>query len=237
MSDTAIEKRNKKSKRILTIIVGGFIAYTTWQAIVLRYIPVLITPVMVINQIEHPTEALHKTWVPLSKISPNMAYAVISAEDNLFFSHYGFDFTSIKKAIRFNERKQGRKIRGGSTISQQTAKNVFLTHHRSYVRKILEVYYTVLIERIWGKERILEVYLNVVEVGKSIYGIEAGAQEHFNKSASRLSRGQAARLAAVLPAPRRFNASRPSAYVMHRQYLIQSLMYKVPRIPLYEKKR
>lgn len=235
MSNSDTTKPKSNSKRIFTIIVAGFIAYSTWQAIVLRYVPVIITPAMIINQIEHPTERLHKTWVPLSRISPNMAYAVISSEDNLFFSHYGFDFTSIKKAIRFNERKHGRKIRGGSTISQQTAKNVFLTHHRSYIRKAFEAYYTVLIERVWGKERILEVYLNVVEVGKSIYGVEAGAQEHFHRSATRLSRGQAARLAAVLPAPRKFNASRPSRYVMHRQNLIQSLMYKVPRIPLYDK--
>lgn len=235
MSETVQKKEGPGFKRLFIIVVGGFIAYTTWQAILFKYIPVPITPAMIINQIEHPTERLHKTWVPLSHISPNMAYAVISSEDNLFFSHYGFDFNAISKAIRFNERKQGRKIRGGSTISQQTAKNVFLIHQRSYVRKALEAYYTLLIERVWGKERILEVYLNVVEVGKSVYGVEAGAQQHFHRSASKLTRGQAARLAAVLPAPRRFDASHPSGYVMRRQYLIQSLMYKVPRIPLYDK--
>lgn len=222
-------------RRFLFIAVGGFLAYTTWSAVLLRYIPVWVTPVMLLNQVEHPGERLKKEWVPLRKISPNMVYAVISSEDNLFFEHAGFDFKSIQKAMRFNERKKGRKIRGGSTISQQTAKNVFLTHHRSYVRKAMEVYFTLLIERIWGKERILEVYLNVVEVGRSVYGVEAGAKHHFRKTAAKLSTAQAARLAAVLPAPRRFDASRPSAYLLRRQSLIQSLMHKVPRVPLYEK--
>ena len=153
----------KRKKKILFIIVGGFVAITTWQAIFYKFFPVIVTPVMVINQIEHPTELTFKRWVPLSQISSNMVLAVLSSEDNRFFQHCGFDFKAIRLAASFNDRKNGRKVRGGSTISQQTAKNVFLVHNRSYLRKAIEVYYTIMIERIWGKERIMEVYLNIIE--------------------------------------------------------------------------
>jgi monofunctional biosynthetic peptidoglycan transglycosylase len=158
---------------------------------------------------------LHKRWKPLSAIAPALAQAVIAAEDAKFCEHHGFDIEAIQKAMAANERRPNR-IRGGSTISQQTAKNVFLWPGRSYVRKGLEAYFTVLIEALWGKPRILEVYLNVAEWGPGTYGAEAAAQRYFHTSAAKLSRAQAARLAAVLPSPLRYQAVQPGPYVARR---------------------
>jgi len=148
-------------------------------------------------------------------LGSNLGLAVIAAEDQRFGQHHGFDLEAIEKAIEHNEK--GGKVRGASTISQQTAKNVFLWPARSWVRKGLEVWFTLLIELVWGKERILEVYQNIAEFGPGIYGAEAAAQQFFGKSAQKLSRSEAALLAAVLPSPRRYSAARPSAYVQRRQ--------------------
>ena len=183
--------------------------------------PVYITPLMITRSIENDDEMQHK-WVPIEEISENMALAVISSEDNLFMSHSGFDFDQIQKTIEEAE-KTGRQ-RGASTISQQTAKNVFLWNGRSWVRKGLEAYFTVLIELIWGKERIMEVYLNSIEMGPGIYGAEAVAQAHFGKSASKLTRREAALIAATLPNPLKYSSKNPSKYMRKRQRQITRLM-------------
>ena len=183
--------------------------------------PVYITPLMITRSIENDDEMQHK-WVPIEEISENMALAVVSSEDNLFMSHSGFDFDQIQKAIEEAE-KTGRQ-RGASTISQQTAKNVFLWNGRSWVRKGLEAYFTVLIELIWSKERIMEVYLNSIEMGPGIYGAEAVAQAHFSKSASKLTRREAALIAATLPNPLKYSSKNPSKYMRKRQRQITRLM-------------
>jgi monofunctional biosynthetic peptidoglycan transglycosylase len=174
-------------------------------------------------------EGLSKDWVAYDEISPNLARAVIAAEDAGFCAHWGFDFKAIQKALAHNE--DSKRLRGGSTISNQTAKNVFLwpgdTRLSRYARKAIEPYFTVLIELMWGKRRVLEVYLNVVEWGPGIYGAEAAARHHFDKPASKLSRREAALLAAVLPNPRRLSAGRPSAYVARQAGAIQRRMSDV----------
>ncbi len=165
-------------------------------------------------------QGLDYRWRSLDEISPRLVAAAIAAEDARFCSHPGFDFEAIEQAMKANE--QGRRMRGGSTISQQTAKNVFLWPGRDWVRKGLEAGYTVLIETVWGKRRIMEVYLNVAEMGPGIYGAEAAAQHWFGKSASDLSSREAARLAAILPSPRRYNAGSPGPYVRRRASRIQA---------------
>ncbi len=165
-------------------------------------------------------QGLDYRWRSLDEISPRLVAAAIAAEDARFCSHPGFDFEAIEQAMKANE--QGRRMRGGSTISQQTAKNVFLWPGRDWVRKGLEAGYTVLIETVWGKRRIMEVYLNVAEMGPGIYGAEAAAQHWFGKSASDLSSREAARLTAILPSPRRYNAGSPGPYVRRRASRIQA---------------
>ena len=169
---------------------------------------------------EGQTVKLKSKWISMPDISPNVPLAVVASEDNLFLEHSGFDFESIEKAREFNQQKIGKKVRGASTISQQTAKNVFLWPQRSWLRKGLEVYFTVLIEFVWGKKRILEVYLNVIETGKGIYGVEEASELNFGKPASKLTRGEAALIAAVLPNPLRWNPSSPTPYIIGRQQWI-----------------
>jgi len=216
---------------IRNFIIYFFVISIVW-VVLARFLPVLVTPLMVIRSFESVLQGEmpknSKIWVPISEISPNMVQAVVASEDNLFLHHNGFSFKSISKA--FERNQQGKRLRGGSTISQQTAKNVFLFPNRSYLRKGLEAYFTVLIELIWSKERIMEVYLNVIETGKGMYGVEAAAEEHFGTTASRLTRQQAALIAACLPNPIRFNAGHPSGYIQHRQSAIVSLMGKVEQV-------
>ncbi len=157
-----------------------------------------------------------KEWKDSEEISPYLLLAVVSSEDQNFMKHSGLDFGAIEKAVKFNEEHTTRK-RGASTISQQTAKNVFLWPNRSWVRKGLEVYFTFMIETFWGKERILEVYLNSIEMGKCTFGAEAAAQKHFKKSAKQLSKSQAAFIAACLPSPRKSNPAKPSSYLIKRR--------------------
>ncbi len=164
-----------------------------------------------------------RDYVCRKSISPNAKLAVIAAEDQLFPDHHGFDWKSIKKARRYNARKPGR-IHGASTISQQVAKNVFLWQGRSWIRKGLEVYFTFMIELIWGKKRILEMYLNQVEMGEGVFGIEIASQQYFNKSAKNLSRQEAALIAACLPNPKRFRVNAPSGYISGRAGKIMSQM-------------
>ncbi|MBV2168591.1 MAG: monofunctional biosynthetic peptidoglycan transglycosylase [Bdellovibrio sp.] len=184
-----------------------------------RFVPVPLTPLMVIRSVEslwsEQPVGIHKDWVPLEEISPAMQRAVLKAEDYRFFEHNGFDYEAIQKAMKYNQTHKRKK--GASTISQQTAKNVFLWPHRDWIRKGFEAYFTVLIEFVWPKERILEVYLNVIELGSGVYGVEAAAQKYFKRSAKNLTPHQASLIAAVLPNPRKFRIDRPSIYVMARQ--------------------
>ena len=201
--------------------------------VVYRFVPVYFTPLMGIRlyeqwQTDKPLKLAH-TWVPLSQISHHLPQAVVASEDNLFMDHNGFDIEQIQQARE--EAERGKRVRGASTISQQTAKNVFLWPGKSYLRKGLEAYFTLLIEWIWGKERIMEVYLNSIEMGEGIYGAQAVAKAHFQKEASALTKAEAALIAATLPNPRRFNSAKPSDYMRKRQAKIQSLMDKLLQLP------
>ena len=169
----------------------------------------------------------HK-WIPLEEMSPKMPMAVIASEDNRFPDHHGFDLIEINKAIK--ERERGRH-RGASTISQQTAKNVFLWPSSSWIRKGFEAYFTVLIELFWSKERIMEVYLNSIEMGDGIYGVEAVAHEHFGKKASELTAGECALIAATLPNPLKYDSAHPSRYMLKRKSHILRLMRVLPKFP------
>jgi monofunctional biosynthetic peptidoglycan transglycosylase len=183
------------------------------MVVIYRIVPPPLTVLMVERMIQG--HGLTKSWRPLAEISPSLAQAVIGAEDARFCEHHGFDFKAMQAAAAHNARHPG-KIRGGSTISQQTAKNVFLWPGRSYVRKGAEAYFTVLIETLWGKRRILETYLNVVEWGPGIYGAEAASQAYFGHDASQLTPEESARLAAILPDPLKWKAVHPGRYVARR---------------------
>ncbi len=222
-------------KKILIWIRNIFILFiflSLFFVVLFKYVPVYYTPLMFIRVTEqwsdHKKAHIDHHWVSLSKISQNLVQAVVASEDNLFLAHNGFDFDQIEIAQK--EANKGKKLRGASTISQQTAKNVFLWPGRSYIRKGLEVYFTVLIEFIWGKERIMEVYLNSVEMGDGIYGAEAVALRHFNKHADKLTANEAALIAASLPNPIKFNSSKPSSYMRKRQAKIVSLMGKIIKV-------
>ena len=204
-----------------------FFGLSIGLVILYRFVPVPITPLMVIRLVEQgldPEKELRlvKDWVPISEMSKHAPQAVVASEDQTFMKHNGFDFKSMKKAWESN--KTNNRVRGASTISQQTAKNVFLWPSRSYIRKGFEAYFTVLIEIFWSKERILEVYLNVIEMGEGVYGIQAASQTFFDKDAAKLSKGQAALIAAVLPNPRRWSPARPTSYIQGRKSWIMRQM-------------
>ena len=215
-------------------IVGGLlVGLSILLVVALRWMPVYITPLMVgrtVGQIVtgEKVKCVH-TWVPIEQMSKSMPLAVVASEDNLFMQHHGFDFTQIELAI--NEAKRGGRHRGASTISQQTAKNVFLWPDRSWLRKGLEVYFTALIELVWGKHRIMEVYLNSIEMGDGIYGAEAVAQWHFGRSASELTRPNCALVAATLPNPIKFSSKEPSPYMLRRQTAIMKQMRHIDVFP------
>lgn len=218
----------KKLFRFIFKIFLLFIGITVLWVVLYKYIPVPYTPLMAIRAIDggKKYETRHD-WVPIDEISPYLQLAVISAEDQTFLNHSGFDREAIEKAIKHNE--QGKKLRGGSTISQQTAKNAFLWPQRSWFRKGMEVYFTFLIETLWSKERILEVYLNSIEMGDGVFGAEAASQYWFHKSAKNLSTENAAAIAAILPSPRRYSANPPGAYVARRtQWIIRQMRYYGP---------
>lgn len=204
--------------------------------ILYKYVNPPVTPLMVIRVVQQSwngqTVRLKKAWIPLDRISPALPLAVVASEDNLFTEHSGFDFESIEKAREYNAKKQGKKVRGASTISQQTAKNVFLWPGRSWLRKGLEAYFTVLIEVIWGKHRIMEVYLNVIETGKGIYGMEQACQTYYGRSCSGITRGQAALIAAILPNPLKWNPASPTPYLIGRQQWILWNMNNIGRVEL-----
>ena len=193
---------------VLIFIIAGPIAVVALY----RVVPPPLTWLMVQRAFEG--RGFDRRWVPLSQISPQLVRAVIASEDSGFCQHHGFDIAAIEKALHHNAVSE--RIRGGSTISQQTAKNIFLWPHRDWVRKGLETWFTVLIEGVWGKPRIMEVYLNSIEWGPGVYGAEAAAQANFHTSAARLAPAQAARLAAIIPKPLAWRAAAPGPYVRRR---------------------
>lgn len=212
--------------RILLRIVIGFLILSVGTTLLFRWVPVPLTPLMLIRCVEQKADGkpmtLKHDWVSLENISPKLQLAVVCSEDQNYLKHYGFDWLAIEKAMKANEK--GKKLRGGSTISQQTAKNVFLWPGRSYVRKAFEVYFTLLIEVLWSKERIMEVYLNSIEMGKGVYGAEAAAEYWFHKPAKSLSRDEAAAITAILPSPLHYVANPPSPYVARRKDWIKQQM-------------
>lgn len=217
---------------VRNILIFFFVS-TLIMVVALKYVPVYLTPLMISRCVEQAMDGdfptLKHEWVPLSKMSHNAPQAVMASEDNLFLQHNGFDFEQIYKARI--EAMKGKRERGASTITQQTAKNVFLWHGHSWIRKGLEAYFTVLIEFIWGKERIMEVYLNSIETGNGIYGVEAVAQLHFGKSAKDLTKREAALIAATLPNPRERNSAQPTPYLIKRRGQIIDLMGKIDKFP------
>lgn len=221
----------QKLKRWFFKAVIVFFISSILTVILFKWVPVPFTPLMFIRNIEQWTEGTSATfthnWVSMDKISPNLVKAVIVSEDQKFFEHFGFDVEAIGKAYEGN--KKGKKIKGGSTITQQTAKNVFLWPQRSYVRKGFEVYFSFLIEVFWSKERIIEVYLNSIEMGDGVYGAEAASQHWFRKSAKKLSTYEAASIASILPNPRKYKAVRSSNYVERRKnWIIRQMGYFGP---------
>ena len=208
-------------KKTLKWIVVVFFASTILSVVVLRWVPVWFTPLMFIRLAQQSADdkplALHHKWVSLDEMSPSLPVAVIASEDARFLEHHGFDYKAIEQAAIRNMKHPEKNRHGASTISQQTAKNVFLWPGRSWVRKGLEVYFTTLIELMWSKQRIMEVYLNSIEMGYGIYGASAVAEHHFGTTADKLTRSQCALIAASLPNPRRFNSANPSPYMLKRQ--------------------
>jgi len=209
----------------------AFIVLSVFSVIVFRWVPVPFTPLMLIRNAEQWSKGekapFEHDWVSIDKISPYLGKAVIVSEDQKFMEHFGFDIEAMEKA--FEKNKTRKRIKGGSTISQQTAKNVFLWPRRSYLRKGFEVYFTFLIEVFWSKERILEVYLNSIEMGKGIYGAEAAAQHWFRKPAAKLSSYEAASLAAILPNPRKYRANSSSGYIERRKnWILRQMNYYGP---------
>lgn len=215
---------------IFKLLVGLF-AFSILIVIIYGWVPVPFTPLMAIRAIEFPEENLQHDWVPIEEMSPALPLAVIASEDQNFLNHSGFDVKAIEKAME--ENKKGKRIRGASSISQQTAKNVFLWPQRSWLRKGLEVYFTFLIEVFWSKERIMEVYLNSIEMGKGIYGAEAAALAWFNKPAAKLSQYEAAAIAAILPNPRQYRANPASNFISNRKNWIVRQMQNVVPIKFY----
>jgi monofunctional biosynthetic peptidoglycan transglycosylase len=222
----------QKLKTFLWKAMLWFFGISLFLVILFKWVPVPFTPLMVTRALEQKFAekemTCSHTWVPLEEISTNMQKAVIASEDGTFLTHYGFDFKAMQKAFKNNER--GRRLKGGSTISQQTAKNVFLWQGRSYIRKGLEAYFTILIEIVWGKERIMEVYLNSIEMGEGVYGVEAASEYWYQTKANNLSKMEAAGIAAILPNPRKYKASNSSAYIQKRKGKIVKTMRQIGKI-------
>ena len=216
-------------------IVVAFFASTILSVVVLRWVPVWFTPLMFIRLGQQMSQGreltLHHHWVPYDEISPSLSLAVMRSEDARFLEHHGFDYKAIEHAAIRNLKHPEKRKLGASTISQQTAKNVFLWPGRSWVRKGFEVYFTALIELFWSKQRIMEVYLNSIEMGDGIYGADAVAEWHFHKTASGLTKAECALIAATLPNPLRYNSAKPSAYVLKRQKRILHEMRYVKPLP------
>jgi monofunctional biosynthetic peptidoglycan transglycosylase len=221
----------KVTRFLFRLFLWGF-GLSIFAVILFKFVPVPFTPLMAVRALENNTAGngliCSHDWVPLEDISMNLQKAVVASEDGYFLKHNGFDFNAMQKAFKNNQK--GKKIKGGSTISQQTAKNVFLWQGRSYVRKGLEAYFTVLIELIWGKERIMEVYLNSIEMGDGVYGAEAASKYWFHKSAKNLTKYEAASIASILPNPRKYKATNSSAYVENRKNKTLRVMRQVGQL-------
>lgn len=220
----------KKIFKFLLKLAGILLLFSLFIVLLFKWVPVPFTPLMAIRYFENPEEKIQHSWVPRQDISRHLQLGVIASEDQNFVKHNGFDIEAIEKAI--GDNRKGKRVRGASTISQQTAKNVFLWPGRNWLRKGLEVYFTFLIETFWSKERILEVYLNSIEMGRGIYGAEAAAQHWFNKSAANLSVYEAAAIAAVLPNPREYRANPASNYINQRKNWIVRQMQNYGKFSL-----
>lgn len=230
---TKPQGRFKKFIRIFGKILLLFIGITFVWVLIYRFINPPVTFLMLQHGVERKIDGknwkIEKKWLDSDEMSDNLKKAAIAGEDVNFLKHWGFDFKAMERAFEKNQKSE--RIIGGSTISQQTAKNVFLWPGRSYIRKVFEVYFTALIELLWGKERILEVYLNVIETGDGIYGAQAATQKYFHKSAKSLSRQQAALLIAVLPNPLRWSPVKPGSYIYYKQGLILRNMRRLGKLP------
>ncbi len=227
MSSASRQSRWRKLRRWLGLSVLAWLASSWLAVLLLRFMPPWTSAVMLERQFSawiHGEKNFHlrQHWVPWEQTTPWVPLAMVAGEDQKFPYHHGFDFESIHKAI--DAADDGGRLRGASTISQQTAKNLFLWNGRSFVRKGLEAYFTALIELTWPKRRILEVYMNIAELGNGIYGVGAASEVYFHTTPAQLSPSQAARLAAVLPSPRRLHVDRPSAYVLRRAAWIRQQM-------------
>lgn len=219
--------------RLLVYLAVFGLTFSVGAVVLLRFLPITVTPLKVLRMVDNFPDkgfAIYSNWVPLEEINPTMIRAVIATEDNHFCTHHGFDWEAINRAME--ENREGDRLRGGSTISQQTAKNVFCLPHRNWFRKGIEAYYTVLIEALWGKHRIMEVYLNVIETGENMYGVEAPARKVYDKRASELNPHEASMIATVLPNPLRMKLEAPSSYMVRRSARVRSLMNKLPPIEL-----
>lgn len=225
----------KTVRGIVKWMVVAFLGSTILAVVAYRFIPVYFTPLMFIRLAQQVTNGeelkLRHRWVPLDEIAPSLPVAVMASEDQRFLIHHGFDYDAIEKAAMRNMRHSHKRKLGASTISQQTAKNVFLWPDRTWVRKGLEVYFTALIELMWSKQRIMEVYLNSIEMGDGIYGADAVAEWHFHSRASDLTRLQCAQIAATLPNPRKYNSAKPSSYMLTRRDQVLHQMKFIPRFP------
>ena len=223
----------KKITHWIRNILIFFFTSTILAVVILKYIPVYITPLMLIRCVEAvidgKTPAINHHWVPLERINHNLPQAVMASEDNLFLKHSGFDLEQIQKAQL--EAQEGKRQRGASTISQQTARNVFLWQHRSWLRKGLEAYFTFLIEKIWGKERIMEVYLNSIEMGRGIYGADAVARINFGTTPDKLTRSQSAYIAVSLPNPLQRDSGHPTARMTKMHNTIKKRMNQIDQFP------
>lgn len=220
--------------KVIRWVLAIFFSTSILAVVAGRVVPIYFTPLMFIRCFQQVSEGetprMHHHWVPLSNISPHLPVAVMASEDQRFLIHHGFDFDAIEKAAKRNLSGNKRKL-GASTISQQTAKNVFLWPGRSWTRKGFEVYFTFLIETFWSKQRIMEVYLNSIEMGNGIYGADAVAEYHFDKTADELSRAECALIAATLPNPRKYSSKSPSTYMRKRQAKIEHEMKFIPTFP------
>lgn len=231
------KKLNQLKTWLLKLLLLSF-QVSLFFIIIYRIVPVFITPLPVVRLYdqafgEDPIR-LKKDWQKIENLGQNIALATITSEDPKFFKHYGFDFEQIYESLKKSFEK-GKRPRGASTITQQTAKNLFFTPRRSYIRKIAEVYVTVALELLWTKKRIIEVYLNIIEMGKGVYGAEAAAQFHFKKPSNKLSKSEAAAIVACYPNPRRWNAARPTPFIIKKQNLIARYMYRLGPLPWSKK--
>ncbi len=224
--------------RVIKRLILLFFVITFLQVLLLRFINPWTSSKMLSNKVDlifsdTKDKQIHFNWKDYNEISPYMPLAVIAAEDQKFPEHYGFDFSSIEKAMEQNKNRKNK--RGASTITQQVAKNLFLWQGKSYMRKGLEAYYTLLIELLWSKQRIVEVYLNIAQMGNNTYGVEAASQIYLKKSANNLTKNNAALIAAVLPNPIKFQIKKPSAYTVKRQIWILHQMWQLGNVKFLEK--